>query len=204
MLKVALTGGIATGKSYCLARFAGKGIPVQDADRLARDVVSPGSPALDLIARRFGLDMLTPSGELDRSRLGSLVFKDPAARRNLEAIVHPEVYRRIKVWSAALEASGGEPIAMADIPLLFETGHESEFDRVVVVACQVAIQLRRLRERNALSEQEAEARLRAQWPIAEKVARASYVVVTDGTFQETDRQVDLIYDALLRDAERAS
>lgn len=200
MLKVALTGGIATGKSYCLARFAGRGIPVQDADWLARDVVSPGSPALDLIARRFGPDMLTSSGELDRSTLGALVFTNADARHDLEAIVHPEVYRRIKVWAAALEASGAEPIAMADIPLLFETGHEDEFDRIVVVACRVETQRRRLRERNGLNEEEAGRRLEAQWPIAEKIARASYVVTTDGTFEDTDRQVDLIHDALLRDA----
>lgn len=199
MLKVALTGGIATGKSYCLARFAARGIPVVDADRLAREAVQRESPALDAIRRRFGPDALTPSGELDRSRLAAIVFRDEQARHDLEAIVHPEVYRRLKAWALDLEA-GCHPIAMADIPLLFETGYEGEFDRVVVVACTPETQLERMRGRDGLSEEDARRRLAAQWPIARKVERASYVIMTDGTFDDTDTQIDQVHHALLRDA----
>ena len=200
MLKVALTGGIATGKSYCLARFAGLGVPVIDADRLAREAVQPGTPAMDAIRARFGPDVFVPSGALHRQRLGAIVFQDGRARRDLEAIVHPEVYRRIKAWSLEVEAGGRHPLAMADIPLLFETGHEREFDRVVVVACAPARQIERLRTRNAMSEEEAQRRLDAQWPIARKVERATYVIPTDGTFEETDAQTDRVHRALLREA----
>ncbi len=198
MLNVALTGGIATGKSYCLARFASLGVPVIDADRLAREAVEPGTPSLDAIRARFGPGVLTPSGALDRQRLGAIVFGDERARRDLEAIVHPEVYRRIKAWSLAMSAERRHPLAMADIPLLFETGHEGEFDRVVVVACAPARQIERLRSRSQLSEEEARRRLDAQWPIARKIERASYVVMTDGTFEDTDTQVDQVHRALLK------
>src|SRR5215510_6602241 len=166
MLRVALTGGIATGKSYCLAQFASLGVAVIDADRLARDAVAPGSRALEAIVARFGPSMLRPDGSLDRSTLGRLVFNDRAARADLEAVVHPEVYRRIGEWLATLPP--GTRIAMADIPLLFETGHIHDFDRVVVVACDPREQLMRLMARNGLTGQDARARLDAQWPIAEK------------------------------------
>ncbi len=202
MLKVALTGGIATGKSYCVARFAASGIPVVDADRLARDVAGPGSPVLDAVVRRFGADVLTPAGELDRFRLAAIVFRDADARRDLESIVHPEVYRRIKAWSAELEARARHGIAMADIPLLYETGHDGEFDRVIVVACAPEIQIRRLRDRDGLSEEDARRRLSAQWPIGEKAKRADYVIRTGGTFEETDRQIEQVVEALQRDAAR--
>src|SRR5438046_2164247 len=130
MLRVALTGGIATGKSYCLARFASFGVPVIDADQLARDAVAPGSRALEEVAARFGPSILLADGSLDRPSLGRIVFTDRAARADLEAIVHPDVYRRIGEWLASLPP--GTRVAIADIPLLFETGHTHDFDRVVV------------------------------------------------------------------------
>ena len=199
MLKVALTGGIATGKSYCLARFERLGVAVIDADRLAREAVEPGAPALEAIRARFGPEVFLSTGALDRQRLGAIVFHEARARRDLEAIVHPEVYRRIKAWSLEVEAGGHHSLAMADIPLLFETGHEHEFDRVVVVACAPARQIERLRARNGLSEEEARRRLDAQWPIARKIARASHVIMTDGTFTDTDEQTDRVHRALLRE-----
>ena len=197
MLRVALTGGIATGKSYCLARFASLGVAVIDADRLARDAVAPGSRVLDAIVARFGQSMLRPDGTLDRSSLARVVFNDRAARADLEAVVHPEVYRRIGEWLATLPP--GIRIAMADIPLLFETGHIHDFDRVVVVACDPREQLRRLMARDGLTEAEAHARLDAQWPIQEKEARADYVIRTDGTAADTDAQVRTVHELLLAD-----
>ncbi len=197
MLRVALTGGIATGKSYCLARFASLGVAVVDADRLARDAVAPGSRVLDAIVARFGQSMLRPDGTLDRSSLARVVFNDRAARADLEAVVHPEVYRRIGEWLATLPP--GIRIAMADIPLLFETGHIHDFDRVVVVACDPREQLRRLMARDGLTEAEAHARLDAQWPIQEKEARADYVIRTDGTAADTDAQVRTVHELLLAD-----
>lgn len=194
MLRVALTGGIATGKSYCLQRFARLGAAVIDADALARDAVSPGSVGLRAIERRFGAAVLLPDGSLDRKALGRLVFADSKARAVLESIVHPEVYRHIREWLANLPQH--TPVAIADIPLVFETGQEHEFDHVVIAACGVEEQLRRLEARDGLPEPEARARIAAQWPIGEKVKRAWRVIWTDRGFTETDRQVDEIYREL--------
>ena len=194
MVRVALTGGIATGKSFCVGRFAALGAAVIDADRLAREAVAPGSPGLAAVAERFGAAVLMADGALDRGALGRLVFADAAARADLEAIIHPRVYRAIRDWAANLPR--GTRIAMADIPLLFETGHVHDFDKVVVCACSAAEQLRRLMARDRLPEQDARARLAAQWPIDEKVARADYVVRTDGSFAETDAQIKAVFDAL--------
>jgi len=194
MLRVALTGGIATGKSYCLAQFASLGVPTIDADRLARDAVAPGSRVLAAVAARFGASILQPDGSLDRTSLARIVFNDSAARADLEAIVHPDVYRRIGEWLASLPPR--TRVAIADIPLLFETGHTHDFDRVVVVACEPREQLRRLVSRDGLSERDARARLDAQWPIEEKEARADYVIKTDATIADTEAQVKTVYEML--------
>lgn len=196
MLRVALTGGIATGKSFCSARFAALAVPVVDADLLAREAVAPGSPGLSAIVSRFGPAVLLEDGGLDRNALGTLVFADRGARADLEAIVHPEVYRRINVWFAARPP--GTRFAIADIPLLYETGQEHEYDRVIVCACTPDEQFRRLVSRDRLAPEAARARLAAQWPIGEKVSRADYVIRTDGTFDETIGQVQRVYDTLMK------
>lgn len=195
MLRVALTGGIATGKSYCLARFAGLGVPVVDADQLAREAVIPGSPGLRAVVDRFGSGVLGPDGALDRPALGRIVFGDGKARAALEAIIHPEVYRHIREWFANLPV--GTRVAIADIPLVFETGHNHDFDAVIVAACDPEEQVRRVMARDNLSAAEARARLAAQWPIGEKVRRATRVIWTDGGFAETDRQVADTHNLLL-------
>jgi dephospho-CoA kinase len=194
MLQAALTGGIATGKSYCLRQFAARGVPVIDADLLARLAVAPGSPGLAAIVERFGPVLLREDGSLDRSALAAIVFADRAARADLEAIVHPDVYRRIREWFARLPPS--TTLAIADIPLLFETGHEHDFDHVIVAACSPEEQLRRLVVRDGLRERDARARLDAQWPIEEKVKRADYVIRTDGTFAQTDAEIARVHDEL--------
>lgn len=195
MLRVALTGGIATGKSYCLGRFAAHGVPTIDADILARDAVAPGTPGLAAVTARFGPGVLAPDGTLDRPGLGRIVFSDARARASLESILHPEVYRRIREWFANLPA--GTRVAMADIPLVFETGHNHDFDEVVVAACHPEEQVRRVMARDHLADADARARVAAQWPIEEKVKRADRVIWTDRGFAETDRQVNEAYDSLL-------
>ena len=197
MLLAALTGGIATGKSHCLARFASLGVPVVDSDQLARAAVAPGTPGLTRVVERFGRALLQADGTLDRAALARIVFADPAARADLEAIVHPEVYRRIREWAQALPPD--TTVAIADVPLLFETGHERDFARVIVCACEPAEQLRRLMSRDALDEPAARARLAAQWPIGEKVQRADYVIRTDGTFRDTDKAVEEVWQKLRTD-----
>ena len=191
MVRVALTGGIATGKSFCAARFAALGAAVVDADILAREAVEPGSAGLAAVAARFGAAVLLPDGGLDRAALGALVFADRSARADLEAIVHPEVYRRINDWFAARPT--GTRVAIADIPLLYETGHEHDFDQVVVCACAPPEQLRRLMARDRLSLEAARARIAAQWPIDEKVARADHVVWTDRGYEATEQQVREVF-----------
>ena len=198
MLRVALTGGIATGKSFCLARFAALGVPVIDADALAREAVAAGSPGLAAVRARFGAEVMAPDGTLDRAALGRVVFADRAARSDLEAIIHPAVYRGIGDWFLSLPAT--TRLAMADIPLLFESGHRHDFDRVVVCACDAAAQLSRVMLRDRLSEAEARARLNAQWPIQEKVARADYVIRTDGTLADTEARVRTVYESLKAEA----
>jgi len=188
MLKVALTGGIATGKSYVLDQFRRRGVPCLDADELAHGVEAAGTEATAAIAARFGAEVLASDGSVNRAKLGPIVFADQAARRELEAIVHPAVYRAIAAGVRAFELTGTHPFAVVDIPLLFETGAERQFDRVVVTACAADLQLARLKARG-LSEDAARQRLAAQWPTDKKAARADFVIRTDGAFEDTDRQV---------------
>jgi dephospho-CoA kinase len=196
MRRVALTGGIATGKSYCLLRLGALGAATIDADRLAREAVAPETPGLAAVIDHFGARMLRPDGTLDRAALGRVVFADPRARAALEAIIHPDVRRRIRDWSAALPPD--TRVAVADIPLLFETGQEHDFERVVVAACPREEQLHRVMARDGLPAGDARARLLAQWPIEEKVKRADDVVWTDRSFADTDRQVQELFERITR------
>jgi dephospho-CoA kinase len=195
MLRAALTGGIATGKSYCLARFAQLGAEVIDADVIARAALAPRTPGLARVVERFGPSLLLHDGSLNRPALGRIVFSDPAARADLEAIVHPVVYGEITSWLENLPPD--TRVAVADIPLLFETGRRYDFDRVIVCACDPDEQLRRVMARDRLSEADARARIAAQMPLADKIAGADFVVKTDGPFEETDKSVDEVYRALL-------
>ena len=198
MLTIALTGGIATGKSHVLARCATLGMPTIDADRLAHEVVRRHTPAWTDLRTRFGDGVFAPDGELDRPRLAAQVFADPAARRDLEAIIHPRVYQAIREWLDALAASDTHAAAMADIPLLCETGHHRDFDWVVVVACSPEQQVRRIVARDGLTEADARQRLAAQWPIADKVALADAVIWTEGSLADTDEQTDRLFAELGR------
>lgn len=194
MRRIGLTGGIATGKSYVRAQFEKLGVPTSDADSLARDVVAPGTAGLAEVVRRFGADVLEPTGGLDRKRLASIVFDDPAARKDLEAIIHPRVKAATDRWFAAFD--GSHALAIADIPLLYETGRDADFDEVIVVACDPETQVRRTIDRDGLSEKEARARLAAQLPIEEKIRRADYVIRTDGSFADTDQQIEAVHERL--------
>ena len=196
MRRVALTGGIATGKSYVALRLLRAGVPVVDADVAARHVVAPGSPGLAAVVDRFGGDVLTADGLLDRAKLGALVFADPRARRDLEAIIHPLVRAQLEQFFDRLPPD--TPFAVADIPLLYETGRQADFEVVVVVAATPDTQIARVMARDGLSREDAERRLAAQWPIEKKVALADEVIRTDGTFDETDAQVDALLARLGR------
>jgi dephospho-CoA kinase len=195
MLKVALTGGVATGKSHVRARIASRGVPTVDADAIVHELFAPGSEISREIVQTFGPAMTQGDGAVDRRALGALVFRDAALRRELEAIVHPRVYDRIAGWMS-VQAKGGVRWLLAEIPLLFETGRDGDFGRVIVAACPPDEQVRRLVRRDGIDEAAARARLAAQWPIDEKVRRATDIVDTSGSLEETDRQVDAICLAL--------
>lgn len=202
LLRAALTGGIATGKSYVRVRLASHGIPTLDSDVLARDAVAPGSPGLAAVVERFGADVLAADGSLDRRALGTIVFADPQARADLEAIVHPRVREATTAWLGRL-AAAGESVAVVDIPLLYETGRDRDFDRVIVTSCPRSQQVARVVERDGLSPADAEARIDAQAPTEDKVRRADFVVDTGGTFGDTNRQVDRVVERLLTEAAKA-
>jgi dephospho-CoA kinase len=200
-VKVALTGGIATGKSHVLDQFRRLGVCCLDADILAHGVMASGTEATQAIAARFGSDILEAGGAVDRQKLGPIVFEDDSSRRDLEAIVHPAVYRAITAALRAFARIDGSPLAVVDVPLLYETGHESEFDRVIVTVCPVDVQIQRLVGRG-LSEAHARLRLAAQLPTDDKASRADFVIKTDGSFEQTDRQVEEVWRAL--DAQASS
>ena len=195
MLKVALTGGIATGKSYVLDQFRRRGIPCLDADVLAHGVTTAGTEATRAISARFGPGVIALDGSADRQQLALIVFADRNARRDLEAIVHPPVYRAIAAGLRAFELMGDARLAVVDVPLLYESGHEGDFDRVIAATCPLDLQIQRLAARG-LSDADARARLAAQLPAAEKASRADYVVQTDGTIDDTNRQIDDILQRL--------
>jgi dephospho-CoA kinase len=187
MLKLALTGGAATGKSYVLEQFRKHGVACLVADDLAHGVMATGTEATAAIASRFGGDVIGADGAVDRAALGAIVFADEAARRDLEAIVHPAVYRAIEAALRAFEKAG-DALAVVEIPLLYESGHADDFDRVIVTACSEENQIRRLAARG-LSENRAHQILAAQKPTAEKVAQADFVIRTDHDRSDTDLQV---------------
>ena len=195
--KIALTGGIATGKSYVANKLREAGVPLVDADVLSREVVAPGTAGLAAVRRRFGPDAVRRDGTMDRVRVAQIVFKDKRARLDLEAIIHPAVQKAINEFFDTLPKR--TPFAIADIPLLFETAREKQFDAVIVVACPRDMQLQRVMERNKLSKEDAERRLAAQLPIDKKVEKATYVIKTDGTFDQTDAQIAALIEKV-RDA----
>jgi dephospho-CoA kinase len=196
VLRVALTGGIATGKSHVLEQFRRRGVPCLDADELAHGVTAAGTEATAAIAARFGQTFVDADGAVDRAKLGRLVFRDEAARKDLEAIVHPAVYRAIAAGMRGFERVGEYPFIVVDIPLLFESDHARDFDRVIVTVCTPERQRERLLERG-LTDEEVTQRLAAQWPAAQKARQADFVINTDGTFEETAHQVDEVVKKLL-------
>lgn len=186
--RIALTGGIATGKSHVRAQFEALGVPTIDADLLAREAVIPGSAGLAAVTTRFGAGVLGPDGSLDRRKLAAIVFNDARARLDLESIIHPIVREATDRWFGSLDPTE-HPFAIADIPLLYEAGRDRDFDQAIVVACDPETQVRRVMKRDQATEAEARQRLAAQLPIAEKVRRADFVIQTDGSIAETNRQV---------------
>jgi dephospho-CoA kinase len=198
MLKIGLTGGIATGKSYVLVLLHELGCEVIDADIVAHRVIEPGQPAYDEIVDHFGRGVLDPGGTIDRARLGEIVFSDPSQRARLNSIVHPRVFEAQERWFAELAERKPDAIAVVDAALMIETGSYRRYDKLIVVHCRPAIQLQRLMARNNLSREEAWARISAQMPAEEKLRYADYPVDTSNGFEDTRLQVETIYSELCR------
>lgn len=202
MLRVGLTGSIAVGKSFVCDVFRELGCRILDADRVARDVVKPGTAGLHRIAEEFGNDVLTQDGRLDRSKLGSIVFADNEKRLILNSIVHPLVFEVQNTWLAEQEKQDPYGIAIVDAALMIESGGYKRFDALVVVWCEPAIQWKRLMLRDNLSENDAQRRIASQMPQDEKKLYADFLIDTSGGFDDTRGRVAGVF-AELRVLERS-
>jgi dephospho-CoA kinase len=202
MLLVGLTGGIGSGKSTVARLLGERGAIVFDADALARRAVEPGTPGHDAVVERFGPNVLLPGGGLDRQALASIVFADPAARRDLEAIVHPEVRR---LFAEGCERyRGTDAVVVFGAPLLVETGMHTAFDALIVVSALVDRQIERLMRDRAMSEASIRARIDAQLPLEDKVAVADIVIDNDGSLEDLEGRVDRAWTELRRRAMAAT
>ena len=190
MKVLGLTGGIGMGKSTSAQLLRSRGVPVVDTDDLARKVVEPGQPALAEVLAAFGPEIIGPDGRLRRDEMARRVFADSAARQRLEGILHPRIR---ELWRAQVEIwrAEGRPLALVVIPLLFETKAEAELDATICVACSAATQQERLRVRGWAPEQ-IEQRLQAQWPTEQKMARADYLIWTEGGLDVHAAQIERI------------
>jgi dephospho-CoA kinase len=192
-----LTGGLASGKGVVSARFAARGVPVINADELARTVVVPGSAGLAEIADAFGPAVLGEGGVLDRKKLAARVFVEPEARKRLEAITHPRIQELMRERMAELERRGAE-LACYEAPLLVEVGSADKLRPLVVVAATEEHQIERAQKRDGMSEAEARRRIRAQLPLVEKTKVADFVIDNDGSVAEAEAEADRVLDAICR------
>jgi dephospho-CoA kinase len=193
---IGLTGGIASGKSVVAARLAQHGAVVVDADRIAREVVEPGSPALARIAEEFGDAVIASDGSLDRAALGDLIFGSPEKRAALNAITHPAVGARSKELFAAAAAADPDAIVVYDVPLLIEAGRTDEFDLIVVVNASTETRLSRMVELRGMTRDEAMHRINSQATNTERLAIADVVIDSNRTLEQTLEQADALWEKL--------
>ncbi|NDU77393.1 dephospho-CoA kinase [Actinomadura sp. DSM 109109] len=197
MLKVGLTGGIGSGKSEVARRLREHGAVVIDADRIAREVVEPGTPGLAAVAAEFGDDVLLPSGALDREKVGRIVFADADRLAALNAIVHPLVGERMQ---ELMDSAPADAVVVYDVPLLVENGLAGMYDEVVVVDAPEETQLDRLVARRGMTEEDARARMAAQASRAERRAVATHVIDNSGGLADLTARVDALWESLVRRA----
>lgn len=196
MLLVALTGGIASGKSTVARRLQEHGAVIVDADQVARQVVEPGEPALARIAEEFGPGVIAADGSLDRAALGAIVFNDPEGRQKLNAITHPAVLERSRDLFAAAAEADPDAIVVYDIPLLVEAGRVDEFDLRVVVHAATETRVRRMVELRGMTREEALHRINSQATDTDRFAIADVVIDADGTLEQTLEQTDALWENL--------
>ncbi len=196
MLKIGLTGSIAVGKSFVCEVFTELGVPVLDSDQTAREVVKPQTKGLNLIIEHFGNEVLLENGELNRPKLGEIVFNNEEKRKLLNSIIHPLVFEAQSDWLQDLEQKNVDKFAIIDAALMIESGGYKRFDKIIVVWCDPNVQLERLINRNNLNPFEAEKRINSQMPQSEKKKFADYLIDTTTGFEATRSQVIEIYGQL--------
>jgi dephospho-CoA kinase len=198
MLKVGLTGGLASGKTLVGEVLAGGGCLVIEADELGHEALAPGGEAYDAVAREFGREILTSDGAIDRQQLGTLVFGWPDRLARLNALVHPSVLRREDELIAEFAAREPRGIAVVEAAILIETGSSRRFDRIILVRCAVEQQVERALRRDGAVEADVRARISRQMPLDEKRKFADFVIDTSGQKEDTWRQARAVYEALRR------
>lgn len=200
MLKVGLTGGIASGKSTVAAMLRARGCPVLEMDPIGHQLLKPGEPAYDETVREFGRAILDANGAIDRDKLGAIVFASKEKRERLNAILHPKILAKVREWFEARDKEGAD-FAVVEAALIYETAYDKELDRMVVCWCRPEQQLARL-ERRGLTREQAQARLDAQMPIDEKRKLADDVIDCSKSLEETNRQTETLVNNLKRLAAR--
>ncbi len=196
MLKVGLTGGIATGKTYVVSVLRELGCEAIDADLVAHQVIEPGRPAYHDIVAHFGREVLNEDGTINRAALGAIVFTGKSHREKLNSIVHPRVYEAQAEWLAEVAQRDPDAIAIIDAALMIETGSYRRFDKLIVVYCDPELQVKRLMERNRFTREQAVARTSAQLPSEEKLKFADYSINTSNSFEDTRQQAEKVYAEL--------
>lgn len=199
MLKIGLTGGIASGKSTVASMLRDRDCPVLNADPLAHEMLEPGQAAYDEIVREFSKEILDPAGKVDRAKLGAVVFADAQKRARLNQILHPRILEVVRKWFAALDRPGGPEFAVFEAALILEVGAKKELDRVILCWCRPEQQLERLQERG-LSAQQAQLRIAAQMSMDEKRRLADDVIDCSGSLEATERQVENLLNKLKQSA----
>ncbi|HYM09358.1 MAG TPA: dephospho-CoA kinase [Bryobacterales bacterium] len=196
MLKVGLTGGLATGKTHVAGVLAGLGCHVLSADEIGHQVLLPGGEAYDDVRKEFGPQILGADGRIDRRLLATQVFEHPERLEKLNLLVHPHVIRREELWLAQIRAAEPRAIAVIEAAILIETGSYKRFDRLILTVCSPEVQVRRHMERSGESEAETRARLARQMPLEAKRRYADYVIDTSGSREDTGRQVREVFRQL--------
>jgi dephospho-CoA kinase len=199
MLRVGLTGNIASGKSNAARAFAELGAAIIDADLIAHDVMSPGHETYESVAQAFGPEILNTDRTINRKALGRIVFAQEDKRMLLNRLVHPAVRAAVELRITAIREANPRAIAIVDAALMVETGYYRLHDRLVVITCSPSLQLARLVNRDGCTLEDARARIASQLPIEDKLKLADYVIETSGTLRETREQVDAVYRSLMRD-----
>jgi dephospho-CoA kinase len=196
MLRVGLTGGIASGKTTVAMMFVELGCHLMDADAIVHDLFRPGEPVNQAVVAAFGDRVIAADGSINRAVLGEIVFRDPLARQRLNSLVHPAVIQRQQEWLNTLQARDPQAIGIVEAALMIEAGTYKNYDKLIVVTCSSGEQSRRLRERSGLSEDQIEARIASQMPMEEKIKFADFVIDNSGSLTDTKTQVEEVYRAL--------